>query len=344
MTDDALALYRKAIELAPERPPVSRVPRRIPPRAQAPRRGPGRLGQDRRGAEPERQEPGAAGRGPRRLRLPQGGDRAADRGGRARARRLRPAAEAGRAAAPRRAVRRRPRPSSPRPRSWPRSDEEKARGARGPGQERPGGRPARRARSRRCARSSRRGGKGTAAALGAAGPLPGGRRQAPRGRPRRRPGDRGRPAARSRPGRWRRRLRESAGNLADAADAFRRLAEIDRRNRTEYLTGVAKLEARLGRVDAGAQGRPRPARRRAGQPRALRVLRRALLPARQARRGPRRPPPRRPGQPERHQGRPDPGRDPRRPVPDRGGHRDVLAGASTSRDGPRRQARRRHAG
>ena len=45
------------------------------------------------------------------------------------------------------------------------------------------------------------------------------------------------------------RLRESAGNLADAADALRRLAEIDRRNRTEYLTGIAKLESRLGRVD-----------------------------------------------------------------------------------------------
>ncbi len=46
------------------------------------------------------------------------------------------------------------------------------------------------------------------------------------------------------------RLRESAGNLADAADALRRLAEIDRRNRTEYLTGIAKLESRLGRVNA----------------------------------------------------------------------------------------------
>jgi len=46
------------------------------------------------------------------------------------------------------------------------------------------------------------------------------------------------------------RLRESAGNLGDAANAFRRLADIDRRNRTEHLTGVAKLEARLGRVDA----------------------------------------------------------------------------------------------
>ncbi len=46
------------------------------------------------------------------------------------------------------------------------------------------------------------------------------------------------------------RVRESAGNLADSADALRRLGEIDRRNRTEHLTGVAKLEARLGRIDA----------------------------------------------------------------------------------------------
>ena len=45
------------------------------------------------------------------------------------------------------------------------------------------------------------------------------------------------------------RVRESAGSLADAADALRRLAEIDRRNRTEHLTGIARLEARLGRVE-----------------------------------------------------------------------------------------------
>ena len=45
------------------------------------------------------------------------------------------------------------------------------------------------------------------------------------------------------------RVRESAGDLGGAADAFRRLAEVDRRNRAEYLTGVARLEARLGRTD-----------------------------------------------------------------------------------------------
>ena len=33
-----------------------------------------------------------------------------------------------------------------------------------------------------------------------------------------------------------------------AADAYRKLADVDRRFRTEYLTSVAKLEARLGRA------------------------------------------------------------------------------------------------
>ena len=46
------------------------------------------------------------------------------------------------------------------------------------------------------------------------------------------------------------RVRESAGSLGDSADALRRLAEIDRRNRTEHLTGIARLESRLGRIDA----------------------------------------------------------------------------------------------
>jgi tetratricopeptide (TPR) repeat protein len=45
------------------------------------------------------------------------------------------------------------------------------------------------------------------------------------------------------------RVREAAGSLGDAAAALRRLSEIDRRNRIEHLTGVARLEARLGRVE-----------------------------------------------------------------------------------------------
>ncbi len=43
------------------------------------------------------------------------------------------------------------------------------------------------------------------------------------------------------------RLREAAGDLLGAADALRTLTKLDRRSRTDYLTGIAKLEARLGR-------------------------------------------------------------------------------------------------
>ena len=166
----------------------------------------------------------------------------------------------------------------------------------------------------------------TAAALDPAGPLPRGRRQA---RPRRR--RRSSEAIAARPEsvpawavagadpRGGRRPRRRGRRLPHA-----RRARPPRR--TEYLTGVAKLEARLGRRDAGAQGRPRPARRGAGQPRALPVLRRPLLPARRDRGGARRPPPGRPGQPDRPEGDPHPGRDPGRPVPHRGGDRALLAG------------------
>ena len=45
------------------------------------------------------------------------------------------------------------------------------------------------------------------------------------------------------------RVRESAGSLGDAATALRRLSEIDRRNRIEHLTAIARLEARLGRIE-----------------------------------------------------------------------------------------------
>ena len=52
------------------------------------------------------------------------------------------------------------------------------------------------------------------------------------------------------------RIEEASGNLLDAAQTYRKLAAIDRRSRTLYLTEVAKLEARLGRRDdALAAGR-----------------------------------------------------------------------------------------
>ncbi len=44
------------------------------------------------------------------------------------------------------------------------------------------------------------------------------------------------------------RLQEASGNLASAADANRKLAALDRRNRAEYLSAIARLEARLGRT------------------------------------------------------------------------------------------------
>jgi tetratricopeptide (TPR) repeat protein len=49
------------------------------------------------------------------------------------------------------------------------------------------------------------------------------------------------------------RIHEAGGNLLAAADANRKLALIDRRYRTEYLTNVAKLESKLGRRDQALQ-------------------------------------------------------------------------------------------
>src|ERR1051325_8734774 len=49
------------------------------------------------------------------------------------------------------------------------------------------------------------------------------------------------------------RIYESGGNMLAAADANRKLAALDRRFRSEYLTAVAKLEQRLGRRDQALQ-------------------------------------------------------------------------------------------
>ena len=49
------------------------------------------------------------------------------------------------------------------------------------------------------------------------------------------------------------RVNEAAGNLLAAADTNRKLAALDRRFRSEYLQAVAKLEQRLGRKDQALQ-------------------------------------------------------------------------------------------
>lgn len=49
------------------------------------------------------------------------------------------------------------------------------------------------------------------------------------------------------------RIHEAGGNFLEAAEANRKLAAIDRRYRTEYLTNVAKLEAKLGRKEPALQ-------------------------------------------------------------------------------------------
>lgn len=49
------------------------------------------------------------------------------------------------------------------------------------------------------------------------------------------------------------RIQEASNSLLDAAETNRKLAAVDRRFRTEYLTNVAKLEARLGRGNQALQ-------------------------------------------------------------------------------------------
>ena len=286
MVDEALALYRKASELAPGNPQYQRISRRIPAPAQAARRGHGRLGArsptgptatPRTWAGWPRCWPASA--TSRRRSAP------LDRGRRARQGRLRPADEAGRATCTGWSRSTTPRPSSPRPPSWPsrtrrraavleaRVKNDQAAGRLAAADRGAAARSWRRARMRRPSRWI------------AAGPLPRGRRQAARGGPRGRPRDRRSSPDRSRPGRWRPASASRPGNLGDAADC----PPPAGRDRPPQPDRVPHRD-RPARVAAGPrrrrhQGRPRPAGRRAGQPRALRVLRPALLPARA---GPRR--------------------------------------------------------
>ena len=104
-----------------------------------------------------------------------------------------------------------------------------------------------------------------------------------------------------------------------------------------YLTQHRPARGAARPPRRGAPGRPRPAGRRAGQPRARRVLRRPLLPARRQRRGAGGPPPRRARQRDRPAGPAQPGRGARPRVPHRGGDRALLACLRPDAR-PRRQA------
>ena len=194
--------------------------------------------------------------------------------------------------------------------------------------------------SRRCAEELQGDRGKTAERLVASRPLSRGRRQAPRGGPRRRPRhagraaigaglDAGRPPARvgGQPGR-RRRL-PSGGSPRSTA-----------RNRTEYLTGIARLESRLGRVDAALKAGRDLLAAAPGNPEHYEFFAQLCFQLGRSEEGLDALRTRRARQSQRHQDHPDPGRDPRRHVPHRGGDRDVLAGLRQGRR-PRRQARRR---
>ncbi len=223
--------------------PVPRVPRRIPPPAQATRRRPGHL--DGVAGEGGRRE-GPARRGPGRLRLQEGSPRPVRPGREARARRLRPPDQArrpprrprpaqGRAggAGGRRQAGRRPR-AVPRRRWSARSPlirrrRSSASGSAASGRTWPPASDATADRWTRLARYDEADGKATEAIASASKATAVDPRSI---------------AAWATLGR----LQEGAGNFSGAVEASRKLAGLDRRNRAEYLSAIARLEARLGRV------------------------------------------------------------------------------------------------
>ena len=122
------------------------------------------------------------------------------------------------------------------------------------------------------------------------------------------------------------RVRESAGSLGDAADALRRLAEIDRRNRIEHLTGIARLEARLGRVEPALKAGRDLLAAAPGNPENYEFFAQLCFRPGPAGGGPRCPRAARCGPTPTTQDRAQAGGDAGRPVSNRGSHRDVLAG------------------
>ena len=121
------------------------------------------------------------------------------------------------------------------------------------------------------------------------------------------------------------RLREAAGDLLGSSNALRTLTTLDRRSRTDYLTGNRQAREPSRPSRTRARSRSRTPRRRARQPRPPPVFCRAMLQPGRGRRGSRRPATSRQGQPLRPQGHAHPGRKPEPPVPHRGGHRALLA-------------------
>ena len=340
MVDDAIALYKRAIALAPDaaqyREYLGEYYHQLKRPADALATwtaASAKIGGRER----------AARRGPRRLRLSQGSPRTPDRRGQARPRRLRPPAQARRPARRRSTAR-----STPWP-NWPvaakLADAARAvRGRPGPRDPRlPGGQDPRLMPDRALRRADLDAGKDATAdrwtRLARYFEADGKPTEAIAGGDRRR-----RRATRSRssPG------RRSAGSRKGAGQPGRR-----RPRRTGSSPGDARppepgrlpVGHRPARGPArpdpgGAEGRPRAARRLARQRRAAPGVRRAVLRPRRGRRGAGRTPPGLAGQPVRPQGVQHPGRRPRPPVPDRGGDRALLAGLRPD-PGTRRQARRR---
>ena len=306
MVDDALALYRKAVELAPDNPQYHEYLGEYLHNLKRPDEAMAAWAKIADGHQQERQEPGPAGRGAGRLRLRQGGDRAADRGRRARqADNFDLRLKLAELSAPARAVRRRRGPAGRRGASWPRQTSKKTPSSKhGVKNDQAAGRLA--ARIEALAQGARRRPRADRRAMGDLGPLPRGRRQAARGGPGRRPGDRRSSRDRSRPGRWRPASASRPAAWATPPTPCAGWPRSTAATATEHLTGIAKLEIPAGPRSTPPQGRPRPAGRRAGQSRALRVLRPALLPARPVGGRARRPAPRRAGQPQRHQDHPRP--------------------------------------
>ena len=249
MVDDALALYKKAIELAPNNPQYHEYLGEYLHQLKRPDEAKAAWakiaeGPNRNAKNLTRLAEVLAGFGYVKEAIAP-----VERGRRPRTRRLQPAAQAGRLLRIGSSGMTRPRPNWPPRRKLAERDEEEDRRAGGSRQERPGGRPAGRA-NRRAAQGPGWRPRRQRRTLGRCWPVTSRptasspRRSAPpTGRSRSSP-------ARSRPGRWRPGSASRPAAWATAADALRRLAEIDRRNRTEHLTGIAKLESRLGRIDA----------------------------------------------------------------------------------------------